>query len=42
MIERALYIAYWADEQNEQEALVERTAWCELWDQVLSGLAWLG
>jgi hypothetical protein len=42
MIERALYLGYWTEEQDEQEALAEQSAWRELWDQVLSGLVWLG
>ena len=29
-------------EQNGMQLDVERLAWWEFWDQILSGLAWLG
>ena len=42
MMMQVLYSGYEPVEQEEQDALVELSTWRELWDQVLSGFAWLG
>jgi hypothetical protein len=42
MFEGVFCLGYWADGEVEQEAPAEPSAWRELWDQVLSGLAWSG
>ena len=39
---QVLYSGYEPVEQEKQDALVELSTWRELWDQVLSGFAWLG
>ena len=42
MMMQVLYSGYEPAERKDQDALVELSAWRELWDQVLSGFAWLG
>jgi len=39
---QALYPGYEPVEQKELDALDEISTWRELWNQVLSGFAWLG
>lgn len=39
---QALYPGHEPAEQEERGALDVLSAWRELWDQVLSGFAWLG